>query len=550
MFRKPLAFGLAAVVLTGVLAGCGGNTGSGSNPGGSATDSVIRYNMGAEPRYLDPAMATDNVSFSAVMALNEGLVHIGPKGVEPGIASKWEQKDGGLKYVFTIRDGAKFSNGDPITAEDVVYSWTRAVDPRLGSEYAYQLYYIKGGEALNNLDTKSPNFDKQWTDALKNFGAKAVDPKTVEVTLEAPAPYFVNLTAFPTLNVIDKKVVEQNPDWATKPETYVGAGPYKLATWEHKQQLQLVKNENYWDSASVKTAKLDYYMVEDQATTLNMFETGQLDVTDTPAASEAPRLLQEGKLKVMPQYGTYFWTFNTQKAPFDNPKVRKALAMAIDRNAIVTNVMRAGQKPAFGFVPPGSTDADGKTDYRTVGGDLFKEDLTQAKQLLAEAGYPGGKGFPEVTFLYNTSDDHKAIAEAIVEMWKQNLGITTVKMENTEWKVVLDRRQKGDFQLARASWLGDYADPMTFMDMFVTGGGNNDIGWSNKQYDQLIKEAKATADQTVRMAKMHEAEQLFINEMPILPIYYYNGQALQSDNVTGVYRSPLGYIDFKWAEVK
>jgi oligopeptide transport system substrate-binding protein len=494
-------------------------------------------------------MVTDSVSIAAVMAMHEGLVHVGPKGVEPGIASKWEQKDGGLKYVFTIRDNAKFSNGDPITAEDVVYSWTRALDPRLGSEYAYQLYYVKGGEALNTLKPNDASFATQWAEGLKTFGAKAVDPKTVEVTLEAPAPYFVDLTAFPTLNVVDKKVVEANPDWATKPETYVGAGPYKLATWEHKQKLELVKNDNYWDAATVKTAKLDYYMVEDQATYLNMFETGQLDVTEQPSASEAPRLLQEGKLQVAPQYGSYYWTFNTQKAPFNNPKVRKALAMAIDRNAIVTNVMRAGQKPALAFVPPGSTDADGKTDYRQVGGDLFKEDVAQAKQLLAEAGYPDGKGFPDVTFLYNTREDHKAIAEAIVEMWKQNLGITTVKMENTEWKVVLDRRHKGDFQLARASWLGDYADPMTFMDLFVTNGGNNDIGWSNKQYDKLIKEAKATADQTVRMAKMHEAEKIFIDEMPVLPIYYYNGQALEQ-NVTGVYHSPLGYIDFKWASVK
>ncbi|HLN62042.1 MAG TPA: peptide ABC transporter substrate-binding protein, partial [Symbiobacteriaceae bacterium] len=386
--------------------------------------------------------------------------------------------------------------------------------------------------------------------AVKALGAKAIDAKTVEVTLEAPSPYFIALTSFSTLNVVDKKVVEANPDWATKAETYVSAGPYKLTKWEHKKQLDLVKNENYWDAANVKTDKLTFYMVEEQATFLNMYESNQLDVTEQPGASEAPRLLKEGQLKVSPMFGTYFWNFNVTKAPFNNVKVRQALSLAIDRNAIVKNVMRAGQQPANAFVAPGSMDADGKTDYRQVGGDLFKEDVAKAKQLLAEAGYPDGKNFPEATFLYNTSDDHKAIAEAVLEMWKKNLGITSIKMENTEWKVVLDKRQHLDYDIARASWIGDYVDPMTFMDMFVTDGGNNDIGWSNPKYDQLIKEAKSTADQKVRMAKMHEAEKVFMDEMPILPIYYYNNQFLQKENITGVYRSSLGMIDFKWAEVK
>ena len=393
MFRKTMALGLAAIVLTGALAGCGGGTQKEANPAAGSTTAgskLIRYNMGAEPRYLDPALATDSVSISAVTSLNEGLVRLGPKGAEPGIATKWEEKDGGLKYVFTLRDNAKFSNGDPITADDVVYSWTRALDPRIGSEYAYQLYYIKGGEALNNLKADAPDFQQQFDAAVKALGVKAVDAKTVEVTLEAPTPYFIALTSFPTLNVVDKKVVEANKDWAAKAETYVSAGPYKLVNWEHKKQLDLVKNENYWDAANVKTDKLTFYMVEEQATFLNMYESNQLDVTEQPGASEAPRLLKEGQLKVAPMFGTYFWNFNVTKAPFDNVKVRQALSLAIDRNAIVKNVMRGGQLPAYAFVSPGAFDADGKTDYRQVGGDLFKEDLAKAKQLLAEAGYPNG----------------------------------------------------------------------------------------------------------------------------------------------------------------
>lgn len=559
MYRKPIAAGLSALLAMSIIAGCSSSSKETAPAGGSAKKE-LRYNMGSEPRYLDPELATDSVSFAAVTNLFEGLTRSTAKGLEPGMAEKWEEKDNGLTYVFHLRDGLKWSNGDPITAEDFVYSWTRALDPRVGSEYAYQLYYIKGGEALNNLKAKTkgadgkevdnPDFQKQFDEAVKNLGVKAVDAKTLEVKLEAPTPYFLALTSFPTLNPVEKKLATTNGDWASKAETFVSNGPFKLTSWEHKKQLVLEKNPNYWDAANVKLDKMTFYMVEDQAAFLNMYESDQVDVTEAPAGSEAPRLLKEGKLKVSDMYGTYFYLFNVKQKPFDNPKVRKALAEAIDRKAIVTNVTRAGQKPGMAFVPPGSMDADGKTDFRQVGGDLIKEDIADAKKLLAEAGYPDGKGFPEVTFLYNTSESHKAIGEAIIEMWKKNLGITTIKMENTEWKVVLDKRHKGDYQMARGSWIGDYADPMTFMDMFVTGGGNNDIFWSNTKYDQLIKDAKSTADQKVRMAKMHEAEKLFVDEMPILPIYFYNNQFLQKDNVSGVYRSALGMLDFKYAEVK
>lgn len=556
MFRKSISLFLAGVLAAGVLAGCGGKT-DGTKPaeGGSTPtqqkEKVLRYNAGTDFRSLDPALATDLVAFDVINAVSEGLVRDTEKGIVPGLAKEWQELDGGTKYVFTLRDGIKWSNGDPITADDFVYSWQRTLDPRTGAEYAYQMYYVKGGEALNSVKVKdNPNADKDIEAALKNLGVKALDPKTLEVTLEAPTPYFVGLTAFVTLLPVSKKAVTANKDWAIKPETYVGSGPFKLTKWSAKQELVVEKNPNYWDAANIKLDKIVYYMVEEQATSLNMWETDQIEMMDSPPPAELARLKKENKLKAVPSYGTYYYFFNTQVKPFDDARVRKALALALDRKAIVDNVTRGGQVPAFAFVAPGSPDADGKTDFRKVGGDLFKEDLAEAKRLLADAGYPDGKGFPETTFIYNTNETHKAIGEAVIEMWKQNLGITSFKMQNTEWKVVLDQRTKGDYQLARAGWYGDYLDAMTFIDLMMTTSGNNDAKYSNSKFDDLVKKAKSTSDQKVRMESMHAAEKILIEDMPVLPLYYYVNLYLQKENVSGVYRNALGVKDFKFADVK
>lgn len=556
MFRKTISLLMAAALAASVMTGCATRA---PQPGEAKPNvpaqKVIRYNMGADPRYLDPALMTDLSAFSAENQMFEGLVRITEKGVGPGMATKWDEQDGGLKYLFTLREGLKWSNGDPLTAEDFVYSWQRALDPRTASEYAYQLYYIKGGEKLNSIklktadDKENPNAAKEIEEAMKALGARAIDPKTLEVTLEAPTPYFIQLTAFPTLHPVNKKVVSADKDWATKAASFVSNGPYKLTGWEPKKELTMEKNPNYWDAASVKVDKLVYYMVEEQATALNMWETGQVDIIDSPPAPELARLKKEGKLKSTPSFGTYFYNFNTKAKPFDNPKVRRALAMAIDRKSIVENVVRGGQVPAFAFVAPGSPDDTGK-DFRNGREALFKEDVAEAKRLLTEAGYPDGKNFPAVTFLYNTNEGHKAVGEAIIEMWKQNLGITSLKMQNTEWKVVLDKRHKGDYQIARAGWFGDYLDAMTFMDMYVTGGGNNDIFWSNAEYDKLIADTKKTTAQKTRFANMKRAEEILISEMPIMPIYYYVSLYLQKESITGVYRNALGIMDLKGADVK
>jgi oligopeptide transport system substrate-binding protein len=538
---------MALILALTVLAGCGG-TKNASPSAKTPAEKVIRFNAGSDFRSLDPGLITDSVSGYAAVQLFEGLVRVTEKGTVPGMATKWEISDNGTKYTFHLRDGIKWSNGDPVTAEDFVYAWTRVLDPKTGSEYAYQLYYIKGGEKFNTTDpAKDP---AGYEAAKKALGLKAIDAKTFEVTLEAPTPYFLDLTAFTTLMPVPKKVVEANPNWSAKAETLVSNGPFKLQSWEAKNGAVLVKNPNYWNAANVKVDKLDYKMIEEGSTALQLFESGQLDMMISPPSAEIPRLKSEGKLKIAPLFQAYYYTVNTQTAPFNNAKVRKALALAIDRQSIIKNVVKLDVAPAYSLVPKGAPDATPGSDFRTTGGDFFKEDLAEAKKLLAEAGYPDGKGFPEVELIYNTSETHKAIAEAIIEMWKKNLGITTIKSTNMEFKVLLDRRSKGDYKMARAGWYGDYTDAMTFMDMWVTGGGNNDAKYNNPAYDALIKQAKLSGDQKVRQEAMHKAEAMLMADMPIIPIYHGVNPYLLSDKVTGVYLSPLGSIDFTNAEVK
>ena len=497
------------------------------------------WNAGAEPKTLDPALSTGVPESNIQTAVFEGLTRIGEgEKVMPGIAESWTQSADGTVVTFKLRD-AKWSNGDAITAEDFKYSWLRALSPELASEYSYQLYYIKGAEEYNSK--------KGTADAV---GIKVVDPKTLEVTLAAPTPYFIALTSFHTLYPVNKKVVEANKDWTLKAETFVSNGPFTVKEWKHNDQVVVVKNDKYWDAKSVKITEITFKLLEDTKAALTAFESGQLDGLDSPPIEDLDRLKAAGTLKTSPYIGTYYYRFNVTKKPLDNVKVRKALTMAIDRKLLIDKVIKGGQKPALAFTPPGMVDVEAGKDFRTVGGDLFKEDIAAAKALLTEAGYPDGKNWPkDVTILYNTNANHKKIAEAIQNMWKTNLGID-IQLRNEEWAVYLESQKKINYNISRAGWIGDYADAMTFMDMFVTGGGNNQTGWSNAEYDKQIKDvANKSGDQKVRIPAMHAAEKALMEDMPIMPIYYYVNNYVLKDYVKGMFRSSLGPIDYKYATV-
>ncbi|WP_371361973.1 Oligopeptide-binding protein OppA [Sporomusa rhizae] len=534
-WKKLCSVMLVTMLFASLLVGCGSGTTS-----NTATKS-LRFSIGAEPETLDPRKSTGVPESTAQAQLYEGLAALDSKETPiPATAERWEISPDGLNYKFYIRQNAKWSNGDPVTAHDFEYAWKEVLRPEFASKYALQLYYLKNGEAYNK--------GKATADQV---GVKALDDKTLEVTLEAPTAYFLALTTFHTYYPVNKKIVSTNEKWAADPKTIIGNGPFKVSNWVHQSKLELVKNEHYWDIAKVKTDKVDLILTDNATTALSMFENGQLDFIDTPAppTSEVPRLAKENKLQVFPYLGTYYYAFNNSVAPTNNAKVRKALSLAIDREAIVKNVTKTEEVAAAAWIPPGLPDATAGEDFRKVGGDLVKYDVAEAKKLLAEAGYPDGKGFPDLTLTYNTDDRHKAIAEAIQEMWKKNLGIN-VALTNQEWKVFINNRSQGNYQIARHGWIGDYPDAMTFSDLFIIGSGNNNIQYKNPEYDQLVKLAQSTGDQTVRMKAMHDAEKMLMEDAALAPIYYYTRPAVVKQNVKGYVRSITGLTYLKEAYVE
>lgn len=548
---KLLSF---VLVFSLVLAGCGtggekagGQTGEqavgqGEEGQGKASGEaqVLNLNINTEPPSLLPTKATDTTSGTVLTHVMEGLTRYGPDGeIIPGIAEKWDISDDGLTYTFHLRQNAKWSDGQPVTAHDFEYAWKKLLDPNSAADYAYQLYYLANGEAYN-----------EGKASADEVGVKAVDDYTLEVKLVSPTPYFLSLTAFYPLFPVPKHVDEANPDWHKEAATYVGNGPFLLAEWNHDSKIVLKKNPDYWAADEVKLETIDMAMVNDENTEYQMYETGQLDVA-APPTDMTKQLIDEGKAKVTPYFGTYYLSFNTQDPILKNAKIRQALSLAIDRKALVDNILQGGQLPALGFVPPGAPGLKG--DFREEQGDLYQDhDVEKAKKLLEEGLKDLGlKELPAIEYKYNTNQGHQKIAVAIQQMWKENLGIE-VKLRNEEWKVYLDSMNQGKYQVGRMGWIGDYVDAMTFVDLFVTGGGNNYPKWSNAEYDALIKKAKATNDHDERIKAMQEAEKLLIEEMPIAPVYFYTRVYMEKPYVKGAWRNVFTSTDYSraWIEGK
>lgn len=508
----------------------------------AAPEQVIRYNIGAEPATLDPALSSGMVEQTVANALLEGLVRLDKDGhPSPGVAESWEISPDGKTYTFKLRE-CFWSNGEPLTADDFVYSWLRLLSPETASPYAYQLFYLVNGREYYAGEVKDP----------ASVGVRAEGKDRLVVNLKAPVPYFLALTAFPALFPVPESMVSRDPEgWTLAPGKFAGNGPFKLAAWEHNKQIILEKNEHYWDRENVRLEKLVITLVSDSHTELAMFENDQIDIAETPPYREIERLAQSGQLKVSPDLSNEYYMFNTKVKPFNQVLVRKALSLAIDREALVTNLTKGGERAAYAFVPPGVEGPAPGHDYRSLGEKLIEGfNPAEAKRLLAEAGYPEGRGFPVIELLLDDNQNHKAVAEAITGMWREHLGIES-KIVEQEYRVYLNTMFARDYQVARVGWIADYNDPMTFLDMWVTGNDNNLADWENAEYDRLIGSAAGSGDRAARSELVFEAEKILMDELPVVPIYYYTNPYLEKERVKGVIHPSFAILaEFKWAYVE
>lgn len=502
-------------------------------------EKIVRVVSGGEPGSLHPALAQGNHESIILDHVYEGLMKRDEKSeIVPGMAESYTMSDDGLTYTFKIREDAKWSNGDAVTAKDFEVAWKFALAPETASDYAYQLYYLEGGQAYN-----------EGTGSVDAVGVKAVDEKTLEVKLAAPTAYFLELCAFYTYYPVNAKLQEEmGAEWSHDGSTFVSNGPFVVTAWNHDESVETVKNEEYYNKDVVKLDGITFYISEDQNTDWQMYQNGEIDIDHVLPTDVLGQLIAENnaELKTETELATYFYRFNTTEKPFNNVKVRKALAMAIDRQLIIDEVTQGGQFPAYGLVPGGV--ADGTGDFRANGGDYFKEDIEEAKKLLAEGLAEEGMDSLEFTILYNTNEGHKKVAEAIQQMWNENLG-ANVTLENTEFKVKIDREHALDYEVSRAGWIGDYVDPNTFLDMFTSWSTQNDTGWTTADYDKLLTDAAAEFDVAKRMGYLHDAEDMLMDAMPILPIYYYTRSWTTKPYLTGVIKAVNREVCFTYADI-
>ncbi|MCQ4086118.1 peptide ABC transporter substrate-binding protein [Saccharibacillus sp. JS10] len=524
----------------------GGETTTEPTDANLAADQTLHLNLSAEPPTLDPAQAQDSQSNTALRFMYEGLATIdGDGNPAPGAAESWEVSEDGLTYTFKMRQGATWSNGDPVTANDFVYAWERVLSQETtpAPVYAYQLYYIKGAEDFNTGKTKD----------FSTVGVKAVDENTLEVTLANPTPYFLGLTSFYTFYPVHQASVEADQAWASDPSKMVTNGPFTLTTWTTGSEMDWTKNDKYWDAENIKLTNVTASIVNSGATETASYQGGEIDYAGAPTG-EIPTDQIQPLSEQMPEEfkltdiaSTYYYEFNTKEAPFNNEKIRKAFAMSIDRKSLIENVTKAGQTPAFGFVPTsiaGLNNQSFRDEFPDSG--YFTEDAAAAKTMLEEGMKEEGiTTLPPITLLYNTSENHQKLALAVADMWKNTLGVE-IQTKNEEWSVFLESRKTGNFQIARAGWSADYNDPMTFMDMFVSGGGNNNTGFANKEYDALIDSAyKGGNDPEKRMQDMAAAEKMLVQDnMVIMPVYYYTQASLTKPYLKGVTTDFSGAINF------
>lgn len=505
---------------------------------------VLHRSVGQDMKDLDPHLATAAADYNVLSALFEGLVAEDPVDLHPvpGVAASWVITDAGLTYTFHLRPEARWSNGDPVTAQDFANSFKRVLTPALAAPNAPALYLIRGAE----------EFHKGRESDFAKVGILTPDPRTLRLTLAHPSASFLaqlnQAVWFPVhLPSIEKhgSATDRANAWA-RPGKLVGNGPFQLEAWRTGQVIVAAKSPTYWDAATVRLAGIQFHTLEGVDVEERAFRAGQLHVTDALPAGKIDTYQKESpeQLRIDPLLSTYFYRLNTAKPALRSAPVRRALSLGIDRNAIVEKILRGGQLPARAFTPPGTagyTFPVAATDHAA--------EVAAARKLLAEAGFPDGRGLPPIELLYNTSDNHRLIAEAIQEMWRRDLGVE-VRLANQEFNSTLEARRTGTYDILRSSWSADYVDPASFLDIFRSDSGNNFTGWSNPEYDTALTAAARAATATERNALFLKAEALLLEAAPIIPIYHYTHVFVIRPEVKGWRPTLLDHHPYKavWLE--
>ncbi len=551
MKKKVLALLLAVTMVAGLTA-CGGGADSQSPENSenaeaadatSTGEKILSVQVGPDPETIDPALNSAVDGGNMLLHSFECLLTVDQDGkLAPGQAESWETSEDGLTWTFHLRDGLKWSDGSDLTANDFVYSWKRVCDPMVAAPYAETVLGMVAG------------FGEATEGDLDALQVEATDDKTLVVTLSSPCSYFGSLAAFATLSPVQQATVEANGDaWATAADTYISNGPFYISEWVPGSHILMSKNTNYWNADAIKLDGIKWNLIEDANASYSAYQTGEvLMIKDVPT-EEIPSLSGNSDFFVDPIIGTYYLSVNTAREPFTDANVRKALSLAIDREYVANTLMQGTYSPAYNFMGPGWVDTDGSQFINNSNGgqtyisEDYEANLEEAKQLLADAGYPDGEGFPSIVYSTNDAGYHKVVAEYLQEAWAQ-LGVDC-KVDVVEWASFTPMRRNGDYDASRNGWVGDYSDPSNMLDLLYSTNGNNDGKFNSADYDAAMDISRSTLDAAERSDALHTAEDILMEEAACIPVAYYNDFWLQSEKITGSWHSPYGYWYFMYADI-
>ena len=560
MKMRKIAAAAMAGALAVSLAACGSSASTGTTATGEAAGSTeateagetgFTVQLGPNPETLDPALNAAIDGGNTLLTIEEPLLIIDENNeVQPGQAESYEVSDDGLTWTFHMRDGLKWSDGSDLTAADFEYSFKRLASPDTAAPYAETVVGMIDGyqDAIGNPDADgNTTTDPDW-DALNVHASE--DGKTLTIQLSYPCSYFDKLAAFVATAPVQQATVEANGDaWCTEPDTFICNGPYMITEWTPSERIVLSKNPYYvggWDSSKIVSDTITLLLLEDSSASYAAYNSGEAQLVKDVPTDEIPSLTRAedgGDFYLDEIMGTYYITLNDQKEPFTDVRVRKALSLAIDRDYVANTIMQGIYTPATALVGPGIVDNEGYFMDNANGGepyigDDYEANLEEAKQLMAEAGYPDGEGFPTITYSANDAGYHIPVAEYLQQAWGE-LGIT-MNIDKVEWSSFIPMRRAGDYDISRNGWSMDYNDPSNMLELFTTNNGNNDGKYANPAFDQVIEDSRV-ADKAAHFEKLHEAEDILMNDAACIPVAYYNDFWLQSPSLKGTWHSPYGY---------